>query len=201
VMAWMLGGSVLSIFALAISLAGLLLAFPSVGRWQKLCGNHAAADHAETVAGAPRPHVSRPAPPGLLGLLILLIVCAGALAAIGVAMVWAVGCKGEPVRPFIHVLEPLLACAMLGLAALRWMRAPTSRHPRWQRAHSVLLVLARGLNSAVDTTGDQRASQRDIAAGTVSEHACQSSAYAFGLWRGRLRLLARGSSCSRSRRS
>jgi hypothetical protein len=39
VVAWMLGGEPLALIALAISLAGLLLAFPSMARWQKLGGS------------------------------------------------------------------------------------------------------------------------------------------------------------------
>ncbi len=37
--AWMLGGRMLALVALAISLAGLLLAFPSAARWQRLGGS------------------------------------------------------------------------------------------------------------------------------------------------------------------
>jgi hypothetical protein len=37
VVVWMLGGRALALVALAISLAGLLLAFPSTARWQSLC--------------------------------------------------------------------------------------------------------------------------------------------------------------------
>lgn len=37
VVVWMLGGRVLALVALAISLVGLLLAFPSAARWQSIC--------------------------------------------------------------------------------------------------------------------------------------------------------------------
>jgi hypothetical protein len=50
VMAWILGGSGLSVFALVISMVGLLLAFPSAARWRSLCGDGAASDRAATVA-------------------------------------------------------------------------------------------------------------------------------------------------------
>jgi hypothetical protein len=39
VVAWMVGGDPLALVALAISLAGLVLAFPSLGRWRKLGGS------------------------------------------------------------------------------------------------------------------------------------------------------------------
>jgi hypothetical protein len=39
--AWMLGGRMLALVALAISMAGLLLAFPSAARWQRLGGSAA----------------------------------------------------------------------------------------------------------------------------------------------------------------
>jgi uncharacterized BrkB/YihY/UPF0761 family membrane protein len=40
-LAWMLTASMLALAALAISVAGLLLAFPSAARWPSLCGSPA----------------------------------------------------------------------------------------------------------------------------------------------------------------
>jgi len=42
--AWMLGGRVLALVALAISLGGLLIAFPSAARWQRLGGDPESAE-------------------------------------------------------------------------------------------------------------------------------------------------------------
>jgi hypothetical protein len=42
--AWMLGGRMLALVALAIALSGLLLAFPSAARWQRLGGSTVQAE-------------------------------------------------------------------------------------------------------------------------------------------------------------
>lgn len=39
IVVWMLGGRMLALVALAISVVGLLLAFPSAARWPNLCAN------------------------------------------------------------------------------------------------------------------------------------------------------------------
>jgi hypothetical protein len=44
--AWMVGGDPLALVALAISLAGLLLAFPSLERWRRLGGSPERAERA-----------------------------------------------------------------------------------------------------------------------------------------------------------
>ncbi len=52
--AWMLGGRILAITAVAISGLGLILAYPSVSRWQRLCEDPGSSDGLRDGAGAPQ---------------------------------------------------------------------------------------------------------------------------------------------------
>jgi len=142
-LAWMVSGKMIAIAALAISLAGLSLTFPSERRWQKLRRTVAVTGGQELVAGAnlsaPQPPVSRKALPWWLGLLLALSAAALAL---GGAMLWTEEALRRGPSPAIRVpLSLILALMLTGFAAIKWTGASASRRPRWQRVHGILLLL------------------------------------------------------------
>ena len=133
-----------ALIALAMSLAGLALAFPSEQRWQKLCRTIVAAFGHELVASAnaaPPPAHSRKvmALLGLMGLgAVTLVVLIG-------NFFWTEEVLRRPARPVVRaLLLVLLALMMTGFAMLRFARASASRRPLWQRAYGVLLLVFAG---------------------------------------------------------
>lgn len=144
-LAWMISGKMIAIVALAISLVGLLLALPSERRWQKLRRDVVAARGQElevgTDASTPQPTPSRRVMGWAVGLLVL---GAGALVLAGNVFLSEQVLR-RPASPIVLALLFLdLALMMIGLAIARFVRASSSRRPRWQRAYGVLLLVLAG---------------------------------------------------------
>lgn len=93
----------------------------------------AACDHARASAGVPRPRF----PPHVM--VFGLVVCGG-LAIVAGAIVWS-ALQGKPIAQLVLSAGRLvLGMPILPIAAWEWKRAPTTRHPRWQRVYSVVLL-------------------------------------------------------------
>lgn len=146
-LAWMVSGKMIAIVALAISLLGLLLAFPSERRWQKLLRDVVAAGG--LLAGA---EVSTPHPPPsakVRGLLVGFLAVEGVLAAAALVVVgnlfWTEEVLRRPASPIFRALLLLIPAVMItGFAVLRFVGASAGKRPRWQRAYGVLLLVFAG---------------------------------------------------------
>lgn len=81
----------------------------------------------------------------VLGLLVgLLALGAGLLVLVG-TIFWSEEVLRRPASPIVRgLLLLILALMMTGLAILSFVRASSSKRPRWQRAHGVLLLVLAG---------------------------------------------------------
>lgn len=140
-LAWMVSGNPIALAALAISIVGLLLAMPTRRRWQKLTHTLEATSGrklgtAADVSGTP-PRLSR----NVIALLALIGLAAAATPVLSGIFFWNEELLRRPSSPTIRALLFLMLASMLsGFGILRFLGASASRHPRWQRAHGVLLL-------------------------------------------------------------
>jgi hypothetical protein len=147
-LAWMISGKVLALVALAISLVGLLLAFPSERRWQKLCQAVVASGGHELVAGGdvqtPEPW-SRKLTALFLGNLALSGAGGAAVLILMGNVFWTTQGFRRPASPIIGALiSSILALMMTGFAVVRFKMASAGMRPRRHRVHGVLLLVFAG---------------------------------------------------------
>ncbi len=141
-LAWMVSGNPIALAALAISIVGLLLAMPSEPRWQKLTRALEATSGRELGAAG---DISGPPPRSSRKLIALLAVIGPAAAAtlvLSAIFFWNEELLRRPSSPVVRALLFLmLALQLTGFAIVRFLGASASRHPRWQRANGVLLLV------------------------------------------------------------
>jgi hypothetical protein len=141
-LAWMVSGNAAALVALAIAFVGLLVVAPSRRRWDERCRAIEAAFAGKLAAASP--------PPSALPRNVLVsVVSLVALAAVALALAghefWATEVLHRPVTPMARLLMYVDLAAMLAaVAAMRFAGAATRRHPRWQRACGVLLLVCAG---------------------------------------------------------
>jgi hypothetical protein len=143
-LAWTVGGSIIAIIALAISLVGMLLTLPSEGRWDRNVDGVARGGEEPAggaVAPAPPPPVSR----RVLAAVLLLSLLGAAALVLGGHVFWTTEVLREPGSPLARLLlSSILASMMAAFAVMRLKRAVASRRPRLQRAYGVLLLVFAG---------------------------------------------------------
>lgn len=93
--------------------------------------------------GATTGEAGKPVLTGTFLLVLGLVLLPSAGAAVLVwKVIWTEDLLHQPAsRATLALLSLLVALMMAGVGALRWMRARTSRRPRWQRVHAVLVWL------------------------------------------------------------
>ncbi len=149
-LAWMVSGKIIALLGLAISLVGLLLAFPSERRWQKLRRAVVVTNGQELVAGA-NLWTSQPLSRKVLGfgLLGLVVAGTGALLLLMGNKFWTEEVLRRPSSPIVRALLLLiLSLMMIGFAVVDFMGALAGNRPRRQRvlllAYGVLLLVLAG---------------------------------------------------------
>jgi hypothetical protein len=142
-LAWLVRGNLAALAALAISLAGLVAAFPSERRWTMACRTIAAAYGQElaTSASTTPPRPSRK----VMAFVAVLTLGAAALPFLIGNIFWTEIVLRRPSSPVSRALVlVILATMMIGLAGVRFVGASASRRPRSQRAYGVMLLAFAG---------------------------------------------------------
>lgn len=141
--AWLASGNMAALAALAISLVGLVAAFPSERRWTKACRTIAAAYGQElaTNASTTPPRPSRK----VMALVAVMTLGAAALPVLVGNIFWTEVVLRMPSSPASRALVlVILATMMIGLAGVRFVGASASKRPRSQRAYGVMLLAFAG---------------------------------------------------------